>query len=121
MHDTGEIDGDLLKRFEWWHHKPTRGVVVIRRKKSKLVFDAKGTPYTDVKWPIVGTYPVTGANDPLRRPYEAKKDARMRDRTARLLENGGGQTDAPKAASRRYPPALLDLVQAELKRGPAMA
>lgn len=119
--DAGEIDGDLLKRFEWWHHKPDRGTVVIRRKVSKLIFTPDGKPLTDVKWPKVGRYPVTGKNDPLRVPYEAKKDDRMRDRRARLLENDqDAQPVAPTSGvelrPKRYPPGLLDLVQAELKR-----
>lgn len=114
--DAGEIDGDLLKRFEWWHHKPSRTTVEIRRKVSGLLFDAYGKPITDVKWPLVARFEVTGKNDPLRWPYEAKKEARMRDRAARLKENMG-QREEPVAAKPRYPPGLLDVIQRELKKG----
>ncbi len=116
--DADEIDKDLLKRFEWWHHKPSREVVEIRRKVSSLMFDAYGKPFTDVKWPHVATFTVTGKNDPLRWPYEAKKEARMRDRAARFKENNREAPEGlvPAAKSTRIPPGLIAIWDQELGR-----
>lgn len=117
--DADEIDSDLMKRFEWWHHKPNRRRVVVRRKVATLLFTRDGEPYTKVTWPIVARLPVTGKNDPLRWPYETKKEARMRDRAARFAESNG-KPESPGQAIRAVKPAinpaLLALVQAELKK-----
>ena len=80
------------------------------------MFDKIGKPYTDVKWPMVARFKVTGDNDPLRWDYETKKDARMRDRAARFQEANGEELPAKASGPLPVNMALVELAQRELKK-----
>lgn len=120
---VSQFERDILNnRIRWWEHKPSRGLVEIRKRVSNLVFDKTGEPKVSTKWPLVGRFPVTDQNDPLRPAYDAKKDARMRDRAARYKEaHGKGLEAAPieprradAAAQARINMSLVELAQKEL-------
>lgn len=90
-----QFERDLLtNRIRWWEHIPCRGLVEIRERKSILKFRRTRDgpePYMETRWPLVGKFPFTTDNDPLRLPYLAKKKARMRDRAARFREAHNGE------------------------------
>ncbi len=117
-----QIDNDIMERVRWWEHKPKREVVEIRQRVSSLAFDQYGKPAMNTSFPHIGSFPVTGDNDPFRWPYQEKKVARMRDRAARFRENHE-ENPAPrveKVVPAAFNPGILakwaDLAQAELKK-----
>lgn len=119
------IDRDLLTdRISYWHHVRRRGLVEIRKPTTELIFDKDGQPIEKTHYPMVGMFPFTAANDPLKPAYDVKKDERMRDRAARFRESHGQEAPKPKdkpqpslpASPPPVHPAILAMVQRELKK-----
>ncbi|MHB1262058.1 MAG: hypothetical protein ACYC2H_10125 [Thermoplasmatota archaeon] len=90
-----QFERDLLtNRIRYWEHIPRRGFVEIRERVSILKFrkTREGPePYMETRWPLVGQFPFTEKNDPLKPLYLEKKYDRMRDRAARFRESHGGE------------------------------
>lgn len=114
------FERDLVTdRISYWSHFRKRGIVEIRKPTTDLVFGLDGQPLEPTKYPLVGRFPVTDKNDPLRGAYLAKKQARMRQRAAM-----GEEVPAPpppvEDRSKRpmVNPSILAAVQAELAKAP---
>jgi len=88
-----QFERDLLtNRIRYWERVPRRGFFEIRERQSSLKFKKTKQgpePYVETRWPMVGQFPFTEGNDPLKPAYTAKKMARMRDRAARFKETHG--------------------------------
>lgn len=100
------------RRFRWWEHTPRRGWLVVRERISKTTFDRTGKVLVDTKWPIVGEFPMTAENDPLKPVYMEKKETRGRDRRARRNDDGPSEPAKVQTLS----PGLLDAILAEVKK-----
>lgn len=121
------FERDLVTdRIAFWHHARRRGLMEVRQPGTELSFDRDGEPIEPTRYPLVGRYTFTGANDPFRWQYEAKKEARMMERTASFLEDDAKPTvnlDAFREAVQRLGkpqvnPAMLNEVQKELAKSP---
>lgn len=125
------FERDLVNdRISYWVHMRKRGLAEVRQPITDLAFDTDGQPVEPTRYPIAGKYTFTGKNDPLRFPYEGKKEARMQDRAAGFLNTAERETSQVpfgfnEAAFReavirsqkpQVNPSMLSEVQRELKR-----
>jgi hypothetical protein len=132
-----QLEGDILyQRIRWWNHIPHRGELLIHRRVAKVRTGVDGKPVVDVRFPLAGRLPVpSDLPDPLGPAYYQKKNARMRDRTARYRESHNGKDPnavlapprleeimppvkrvAGDRVSTRMPPGLLNDVAADIKK-----
>lgn len=81
-----KLDKDLVTdRVSDWSYVRHRGRVEVRRPKTELVFDSFGVPSEPTTYPLVAHFDFSDWEPPgWAAGYKAIKQARMRDRKARL-------------------------------------